>query len=50
MVRIHKETDPRQVTEHEYVDWTELSSVAWVCARTIPTEQPSLVGDISVNF
>jgi hypothetical protein len=28
----------------------KLNSVAWVPERTIPTERPSLVGEVSANF
>jgi hypothetical protein len=28
----------------------KLNSVAWVCDRTIPTERPSLVGEVSTKF
>jgi hypothetical protein len=28
----------------------KLNSVAWVCKRTIPTERPPLVGDVSAKF
>jgi hypothetical protein len=29
---------------------TELNSVAWIRERTIPTERPPLVGEVSANF
>ena len=30
--------------------WTELNSVALVRERTIPTERPQQVGEVSANF
>jgi hypothetical protein len=35
---------------HMLLQQTKLNSVAWVCERTIPTEGPQLVGEVSANF
>jgi hypothetical protein len=29
---------------------TKLNSLVWVLERTIPTEQPPLIGEVSTNF
>jgi hypothetical protein len=47
VVRLHSPTQP----SHSRYDCYLLTiSVALVCERTIPTEQPSLVGEVSATF